>query len=47
MSEPKESPNDDRDDIQVEDEVEINVIRSDETDADPSTTDPESNEHAG
>ena len=38
------TPNDDRDDIQVEDEVKINVIRNDESD--PNLTDPDSNEHA-
>lgn len=38
------TPNDDRDDIEVEDEVEINVIRDDESDS--NLTDPESNEHA-
>jgi hypothetical protein len=38
------TPNDDRDEIQVEDEVEINVIRDDESD--PNLTDLDSNEHA-
>jgi len=38
------TPNDDRDDIEVEDEVEINVIRDDESDS--NLTDSESNEHA-